>query len=34
MYEQAQTRLETVQLDLPPDLAAGLDPRIDTRIAA
>lgn len=34
MFEAAQTRMETVQLELPPGLDAGPEPRIDTRIAA
>jgi hypothetical protein len=34
MFEAAQTRLETVQVELPPGLDVGPDPRIDTRIAA
>jgi hypothetical protein len=34
MFEAAETRMETVQLELPPGLESGPEPRIDTRIAA
>lgn len=34
MFEAAETRMDTVQLKLPDGLEAGLDPQIDTRIAA
>jgi hypothetical protein len=34
MFEAAETRMEAVQLELPPGLDAGPEPRIDTRIAA
>jgi hypothetical protein len=34
MFEAAETRIDTVQLELPPGLESGPEPRIDTRIAA
>jgi|1185.fasta_scaffold247621_2 hypothetical protein len=34
MFEAAGTRMETVQLELPPEIPAGPEPYIDTRIAA
>lgn len=34
MFEAAETRMDTVQLRLPPGLESGPEPRIDTRIAA
>ncbi len=34
MFEAAETRIDTVQLKLPPGLESCPEPRIDTRIAA
>lgn len=34
MFEAAETRMDAVQLRLPPGLESGPEPRIDTRIAA
>ena len=34
MFDAAETRMDTVQLKLPPELESGPEPRIDTRIAA
>ena len=34
MFETAETRMNTVQLELPPGLAEGPEPHVDTRIAA
>ena len=34
MFETAETRMNKVQLELPPGLADGPEPHVDTRIAA
>lgn len=34
MFEAAETRLEVIQLELPPELNTGPEPRIEPRLAA